>query len=527
MQATPTDSTNPLTVCDREPIHIISGVQDRGFLLAFTPDDFIIRMMSENVVKILARTSASVLNMELRDVLDHVAAKRIALEMDKPAWAANKKAHFVMSGFLGQGDSDFFLYQTSGLVVLEIELGNLHVRELPEGGLQADELNYAIEEMKEAPDLAVAGKALCAAIRSLTGMDRVMVYRFLPPEMHGEVIAESKVAEAHSFNHHRFPASDIPKPARDLYLRNRARFIHDSSAEPSKLVPPLNPLNNKPLDMSDSRLRAVSPIHLEYLRNMGVATSFSTAIVVDDKLWGLVACHHPKSLLISHSVRTWCELLSNAYAVRVRLEHSAMQERQRVMIEDKLTPLLSRLSDSSDPKSELFRYHREIETAYRANGIAYVEGQTVDLAGLTPPKNVLIELAPIVLAEMKEKKRSYFMLETLDNFKPLASTPDTSGLLAIKLPGEIDALVLIFRSEVIQNVQWGGDPHKILDRRDYQGRINPRLSFSSYEETIRNRSEPWNDSEIEYALSFFDIIFTGLVKKERLIRELSERLGEK
>lgn len=527
MKESPSAPTSTFTSCDREPIHVIAGVQDRGFLLAFTPKDLIIKMMSENAAKILARNSNDVLNLPLRDVVDHVAAKRISLELERPSWMATKKAHFVMSGFLGQGDSDFFLYESSGLTVLEVELGNLHVREFPEGGLQADELNYAIEEMKEAPDLAVAGRSLCAAIRSLTGMDRVMVYRFLPPDNHGVVIAESKVAEAHSFNHHRFPATDIPKPARDLYLRNRARFIHDSSAPPSPLTPALNPLNNKALDMSDSRLRAVSPIHLEYLKNMGVTTSFSTAIVVHDTLWGLVACHHSKSMLISHGIRTWCELLSNAYAVRVSLEQSALQERQRAMIEDKLTPLLSRLSGIANPKDNLFKYHREIETAYRANGIAFVEGNTVDLAGLTPPKKYLIEIAPLIIAEMKENKRDYFAIDSLNGFGPLMSTAETSGLLAILLPGEIDAVVMIFRPEVIQSIQWGGDPHKNLERRDYQGRINPRLSFESYEETIRNRCEPWNGAEIEYAHSFFHIFFDGFVKKDRLINELSERVGKK
>ena len=173
-----------------------------------------------------------------------------------------------------------------------------------------------VTRVHKAPDLAGFLQAITDEVRLATGFDRVMVYQFQPDES-GAVIAEAKHQDLEPFLGLRYPASDIPKQARDLYLLNRMRIIPDANYTPAALTPALNPITGKPLDLSFSVLRSVSPMHLEYLANMGVDASMSLSLVIEGRLWGLIAGHHRTPRYVPHAVRSACELFAQMISLQL------------------------------------------------------------------------------------------------------------------------------------------------------------------------------------------------------------------
>jgi light-regulated signal transduction histidine kinase (bacteriophytochrome) len=333
-------------------------------------------------------------------------------------------------------------------------------------------------------------------VRGLTGFDRVMVYRFDLDES-GEVVAEACRPGIGAFKGMHYPASDIPKQARALYKRNLLRVIADVDAVPTPIYPPLD-AQGRPLDLSLSILRSVSPIHIEYLRNMGVGASMSISIIVDDKLWGLFACHHygPKSP--DFELRSVCELFAQMFSMRLesRLRRETMdfERRARDISDQLLGAVASEHTLLNNPA-----WLGDILTdTIPADGVGVWINGTAAFSGQTPPPG---EFRRLIAALAARDDGRVFATDYIASLLPGAEafSDQAAGMLAIPISRAARDYVVLFRQEIIRSVRWGGDPHKPVEYGPNGPRLTPRESFAEWKELVRGRSKPFAPSEMRVA----------------------------
>lgn len=513
--------TSPLdlTNCDKEKIHLIASIQGHGAFLSLSRVDLKIRNVSENLSGFFKHPEESsfFLGKRLNDL--------IPLELTSKIHERLRSSDLLQEGlsvYLDNGEVlEVHLYPLAeDLAGVEFER---HVP--PEGNDVAIAINGYLERMQKARGLGEVSEIACKAVRFLSGFERVMIYRFFPPAMYGEVIAEDKIASAQSFLHHRFPSTDIPKPARDLYLRNKVRYIHDSAG----VNFPIHPMvfdKKSPLDMSDSRLRSVSRIHIEYLKNMGVRGSMSVAIIVGGDLWGIISCHHHEPQYVSQLSRRLCLQIANTLAMVAPLLENYDRSEKENNFNMRLHSFFNEIKLDQDPLGALFRKVSHINSLFSGEGVAYVTPEKVTTAGLTPLKNDIKEIWEILRKEMTGDLFFTDRLSTLnEKFSDLKE--QASGILAMKVSPLDDSMLIFTRPEYLYKIFWGGDPRKNLDERKYNGDINPRASFETWTEVVKGASLPWNEFELQGAKNFRTLVFDSLVRKEELIGELHQRLKAK
>lgn len=488
-----------LASCNNDPIQFIGSIQNHGSLILFSAPDFLVHSVSQNLL------STNPVGKKLDSLIDREACVQIRELLAVPSGKKNLNLYFKTTIYGVSRDAHLFF--ADQLYCLEFE-------NLPKPLTRATEIDYTmlmkefINDVKETGELTQLSHLTCVKIRQLTGLDRVMLYRFLPPHWHGEVIGEDRVIHSHSFMGHRFPSSDIPKPARDLYLKNQSRMIPDVDAAILPLSPAINPRSGKHYDLSDSRLRAVSPIHLQYLRNMEVKASLSFAITVKNQLWGLIACHHLDTFFISHSQREACEFVAGLFSAQAPLLENIDQYRARNSFETKLRNFLERLDSSARPEDELVKKHQAINNVFDAVGIAIIEQDGLDFAGLTPRKTELMAIADQVRKKMEEKETPILPVQSIvSELGKFNEIQFIGGLLAVRLSEKTNSLLMIFRPEVIRTIKWGGNPNKQLADKNFGGEMNPRTSFEEWEETIRGSSKEWTAYEMDGLLFIRNFLF--------------------
>jgi light-regulated signal transduction histidine kinase (bacteriophytochrome) len=333
-------------------------------------------------------------------------------------------------------------------------------------------------------------------VRALTGFDRVMIYRF-DPDGSGHVVGESARSGIGSFLDLHYPPSDIPRQARELYKRSLLRVITDVDAVPVPVVPALDARGN-PLDLSLSVLRSVSPIHLEYLRNMGVRASMSISILVEGELWGLIACHHHNPRCPSFERRSVAELFAQMFAMRI-------ESRERKLLVDyerRARDLADQLLGAAASEEMLLNDPEWLATilthAIPADGVGVWINGNYAFTGLAPDPAAF---ALIIAALLDTPPGRVFATERIGDFVPAAAAHarHAAGMLAIPLSRDPRDYVVLFRAEVIRSVRWGGDPHKPVEYGVNGPRLTPRKSFDEWKELVEGSSLPFTASEIRVA----------------------------
>jgi chemotaxis family two-component system sensor kinase Cph1 len=495
-----------LSSCDLEPIHIPGAIQPHGMMLILALDSLNIVQVAGDVERRLGVIDWG--TQDLSALIGPVLRGKVA-EMAKPA---------SNDGFVGQlqtrlGETlDISAHVSGSHMIVELELA-------PPAGIPSsillDELAAAATEFERSASLGALCDQAAIAFRQLTGFDRVMIYRFLDDGV-GCVMAEDRRADMHSFLNHHFPASDIPKQARDLYLRNLIRVIPDAAYELVPLRPPLD----QSLDMSDSALRSVSPIHLEYLRNMGVKASASVSIVKDGLLWGLVACHHQTPKHITYDVRAACRSLAGSLGRQIKGKEEADGFRQRIRLlsfEDDIIALLSRDGTLGDA---LNNHLDEISRMMGADGLAIIRKGEVTTVGVTPGKKDIFDIAEWHVAHNSE---AVFWCESLSEVYPAAKAfPELgSGVLILTVSEEDPWMLLWFRVEQVEAVKWAGNPHKPHDVTETTA-LTPRASFDEWSQTVKGRARRWTLAEVDAAsrlrIALLDVM------QNRHMRELNRQL---
>lgn len=356
------------------------------------------------------------------------------------------------------------------------------------------------------------------AFRALTGFDRVMIYRFLDDEA-GCVVAEDRDPALGSFLHHHFPASDIPRQARALYVRNRTRVIPDVGYTPA----PLRPAGFEQVDLSDVAVRSVSPVHVEYLRNMGVQASASISIVKDGLLWGLVACHNMTPRLMPRSVRAAAAAMAGALARQILAKEEAEAYRVRLALrseEDALRPLLQQ----GEPFRVLAERGDELRRMLDADGLLLIRDRTVFASGMVPADEDALDL--LRFAALREDGPAFVTRELATVWPGAGAFGPLTGVLALRID-ERHTLAWL-RVEQIEEIEWAGNPHKAVPH-DPETTLRPRASFESWHETVRGRARRWTLEQVEGASRLRRLLREARASNElrRLNQELERTGAEK
>ncbi len=420
---------------------------------------------------------------------------------------------------LGNHMFDIWLHQAPGQqMVMEWEA-------VSDPGLDSDLTAFLKPLMVGSLALKPYSNLVVRQIQQLTGYDRVMVYQF-DDEWNGEVIAEAlaRPDETDSFLSLHYPASDIPSQARELYRSNLLRLIPTIDYTPVALKPLINPATQAPLDMSHCILRSVSPIHLEYLKNMGVQATLTISILLNKRLWGLIACHHHKPMYLSRQKRTLCELVAQLMPIHLM----DLRERQNNRVQLQLTGLMERLADTVRMERSflmgLTNQTPNMLNLIDASGAAVFYRNEVFTIGKTPPKSVIQQLANWLDASMDG---DIFATRELSRHNHLgqevANMP--SGLLAVSMERHRNCMLMWFREEMTQSVLWGGNPEKPAEMGEH-GQLTPRKSFEAWQQTVRGRSKPWRTWEIAVAQRLRDELLSTVLDKMDTLTRLNEELAK-
>lgn len=475
---TTTDPTLDLTACDREPIHIPGAIQPHGLLLIADAAD-------------AHRVLAGAGDLEARlspDWLDRPLAALLGQDVDRALQAAVGPTAPIPEAVAGI-DERFVatVHRSGGRLLVELEP---IVSEPMTATAMLAWLDAAAGTFERAMDTQTLFDRAAVAFRTLTGFDRVMIYRFLDDDA-GRVVAEDRDPALHTFRNHHFPASDIPKQARALYVRNRARAIPQLDYVPA----PLRPAGFDACDLSDVALRHVSPIHLQYLRNMGVGASASISIVMDGLLWGLVACHHNGPRLLPPDVRSAAATLASGLARQIRAKEEAAAYRERIALRAAEDSVVPRLNSEEPLREAVIAVKEELRAMLDADGFAMVAGNQVESVGHCPDARTLIAIARWVRSRGTEPVATHELSALFPQARDHIGL--ASGLLALPLHDE-NAMLLWLRAEHVETIAWAGNPHKSVGLAPGET-LTPRASFGSYAETVRGRSRRWTLEQVEAA----------------------------
>lgn len=286
-----------LSSCESEPIHLLGGVEPNGVMLVVSEPDHAILQVSSNSRLILGVEPENLIGMSLADVISPDDIERL---VSGPSEEGKRRYVSGMQTTCGETRFDALVHRHRGLLIIECEPGSAAQTDI-DGTAILESLTEALAALEGPLSLEDLCHMVAARVRRLTGYDRIMVYRFLQDDS-GSVISEDRREDLIPYLGLRYPASDIPAQARRLYLINTLRLTADVAARKAVLVPAANPITGAALDMTFCVLRAMSPVHIEYLKNMGVAASMSISILKDGRLWGLIACHHGQAKLVPHPI---------------------------------------------------------------------------------------------------------------------------------------------------------------------------------------------------------------------------------
>ncbi|WP_165245482.1 ATP-binding protein [Paludisphaera soli] len=477
-----------LTNCDREPIRIPGAVQPHGALIAVCSSRLCVTHASANLARFYGIGAEEALGRPLSDLFEpsdfaklEETISRLADE-DVPGYLFTLRPRLAGEAF------DAIVHRAGGCLILEVEPA---VRADGRGVMDLYRATQnSFMALARAGSLAEMYQVCARRVRELSGFDRVMVYRF-DDEWNGVVVAEERRGDLESFVGHHYPASDIPSQARELYARNWLRFIADRDYAPVPILPPSGPGSPEPLDLGHAVLRSVSPIHVEYLRNMGVGASMSISLLKEGRLWGLVACHHYSPRYVPYDVRTACEILgqvmSMQFVSREAEEEKGYGERMRAVRRS----LADRASRAQDVGLALTEMDPTLLDFIEAGGAAVVLGGSVSRVGLTPASEDVLHIRDRLGATVAD---DVFATDRLGPTMGLdAQGAVAAGLLAVRLAK--DDWVMWFRPEQVREVDWAGDPRKSVTKGEGEARLSPRGSFALWKEVVRGRGRPWAANE--------------------------------
>lgn len=504
--------------CAREPIQIPGSIQPQGFLLVIDEAKMNIVQVSANVVGWLGLAPDVLIGASLQRVFNdcqRLLVRLAALPEDDQNPFHVGDVRFLEGSRAGVPMA-MMVHRHDQVLIAEFEpasdmssaYGNVYPL-----------MRAFISKMEEAETIEALSQRSVAEVKRITGFGRVKVYRF-DVDGSGRVTAEEAEAGYGSYMGLSFPASDIPLQARALYLANRIRVIEDAGYQPSPLVPVNNPLTGAPLDLSFATLRSVSPVHLQYMRNMQTMASMSISIVVRGKLWGLIACHHAAPHPVSFQTRTACELLGSVLSLQIETKEAQAKTQRLLSLRRKIVQMLASMADLDSVIGGLRAMPDVLLAFVEATGAAVISESTLDVYGDTPDREQIHALARWLGArEPHEVFQSDNVGRDIPELPQLGAS--VSGVLAMAISELHSNYIIWFRPEQTRVVNWAGKPEKTLSD---SGSLNPRHSFERWQETMRGFSRPWDELETEGVVELRAAVLGIVLRKAEEMAALAEEL---
>ncbi|SAK87423.1 two-component sensor kinase [Caballeronia catudaia] len=503
--------------CDAEPIHIPGGIQPHGYLLVLA-DDLRIVQASENLSSLTGANVDALIGEPLDIALGAQAARRIeqaaatsALE-DAPLYigaidvtpaASERSMRF-----------DVTMHRHDGALVIEMEAaatGDAFASMYPLVRTFARGLQDA-QSVQALAELAVR------EVRAITGFGRAMLYSF-DEEGRSHVLAEDRDESYASFLHQFFPASDIPRQARALYLKNRIRLVADVGYKPARLVPAVNAITGRPTDLTYATLRSFSPVHLEYMRNMGTHASMSVSIVVRGQLWGLISCHDHDARIVPFSTRVAVEHLGHMLSLQIEAKEERAEGEYLAGLRRTMGRLVTAMGEHDNFVAGLQAVPKDVLSFARSAGAAIVFDDRVTLLGATPDEDTVRALTHW----LAQNTSGVWATDSLAREWPPAKAYEDKacGVLAVPVSQIFRNYLLWFRPEVMQTIKWAGEPVKI---ENADGASAPRTSFSPWLETVRGHSAMWRQGELEIAGELRGALLNIVLRRAEERAELATEL---
>ncbi len=500
-----------ITNCDREPIHIIGKAQPHGVIIGCSRADFQITRCSEN--------SEHLLGISAKDLLKRPLSTLFSEEDIDAIKSLGEKEKIALSDTVFENRRYLKIAHVSGdeyIVDIEPVAKSANSKDLRE------QLTNILNDLSSAPSIEEIANRTVKIVKKVFTYDRVMLYRF-DEEWNGEVVAEEKERALESWLGLHYPATDIPKPSRELFLKQGVRMISDVHHTPAAILPSESSDNSKPLDLSGSELRGVSPIHIQYLINMKVGASLTAAIVLNGELWGLLACHHYSSKFIDYHQRQLVKFLTQVITNRLALLNANIFLENTGKSEEIRKELVNQMQKL--PVSQALNGNTKFTDLLKCDGGAVFQDKNLELSGITPSKEEVLDLIQNFLTLKKDKL--FYTKNLCKLFSNACSYKEkASGVLAVKLGDQNEDMVIWFRQEVIQTVSWGGNPEKNAIIKDGIIHLTPRKSFEKWSQKLSGVSLSWEKYEVEAALSLEESITYAIVQRQKEeILELNKNLS--
>jgi len=506
-----------LTNCDREPIHIPGKIQSHGFLIAVDKNTFSITYLSENTGDFLKEQAKNLLNQSLSSLNHFIQQHNPEFDIEDllKLGIIRKSFDAISPHPVEINGNPFYLIisPSNDNWLLEFEPVTLQY------DIQSS-IGRSASSMLQGKSVSALLSSAALEVKKLINYDRIMIYKFLD-DGHGEVVAEEKEDNLEPFFGLHYPASDIPKQARELYKLNLTRLIADVNTNDSPII---TFKEDQPLDLTNGGLRAVSPIHIQYLKNMGVHSSFSISLISHGELWGLIACHNYSPKFIDYKAREGSKLIGQILS-------SALEYRQ----EEEDAEVIKQFKDTANVLSEHLnrdKYLVEAITTHKtsildvtkAGGVAIIFENELKTIGNVPSDDEIWELSNWL--KISSDESIYYTHRLPEIHSPAKKYKSiAAGILSCTLNKELGEMIIWFKPEIISNVNWAGNPEKpATPSENGLLSLSPRKSFEIWSQVVNNTSEKWLAEEIASVLRIREIIITDINKKANEIRQLNEKL---
>ncbi len=499
MPISPAFGQADLTNCERELIHLAGSVQPHGVLLAVRESDLAIVQASASAQHLLGHEAQALLGTSVArlggNLLSHLRGLAESPELVEPT---PLRCNLLVRGRSCEFEGGAHRIP-GGIVLVEIEPVDATTMVGMETGHLLRHVDESVQSFSAASTIGTLCDAVVRRFRDLAGYDRVMVYRF-DPDGHGKIIAEARNPRLDSLLGHHYPSSDIPQRARALYIQTRLRVLVDVHYEPAALVPRQLPGCSEELDMSLCYLRSMSPLHLQYLKNMGVTATLVVSLVREGRLWGLIACHHYSPRNLRLSVRAAADLLAEVITTRIAAIENYAHAQVAIQVRRLEQRLIDATSTEGDWRLALFRNPHTLLQPLEATGAAlFFEGEILT-AGEVPSTPELRALMHWVHTQPHSGLFSCSAVSRANRaLDSLSST--ASGVVAVRLSASSPDYLMWFRKEQLLTVTWAGDPTKpVVGNNPLE--LSPRRSFAAWSEIVRGSALPWTSSETALARAF-------------------------
>ncbi len=514
-----------LTNCDQEQIQYAGAIQPHGAMLVLREPELRILQASQNTGELLGIPAEELARTNLRRLFneEQLDGIRVRLRLENLERAPIHVARTRLSG----RDFDVLAHRYDQVLILELE-ARPEVADVPVLDLYSD-LRGAISKLQATTGLQSFFDLAAQQVRAFTGFDRVMVYKFMEDHS-GWVRSEALADGMQPYLGLHYPPSDIPAPARRLFSLTWVRHQPDLAYIPVPMLPENNPVTGGPLDMSYAFLRSVSIMYIDYLKNMGTRSSMVMTLLKNGELWGLIACHHhtgPKH--VPYEVRVASEFLAHMVSMMMTAKEDLENYEYRTKLKSTQTKMVENVSRHADFVAGFLEDTPNLLDFVKADGAAISVNGRITPMGSTPSQT---EIQQIVTWLSTAMDRHVFATDSLSaHFPEAAAFKDRcAGLLALRFSKANDDFLLWFRPEIIETVNWAGDPHKPVDISDDGQRLLPRTSFALWKETVRLKSSPWSDVELEAAkelrAALLELVLSRAEELGRLYADLERSHAE-